>query len=96
MLPPDQQPDGDRQQRVPGPGAGEVARSSSRRRSRVSTITAAVALAKRPKAMPEFWTWWIVKRPDHLHLVVERQLARDDVLRQLVGDEGGAARPLPG
>ena len=30
----------------------------------VSTITAAVALEKSPNAMPEFWTWWIQKRPD--------------------------------
>ena len=29
----------------------------------VRTITTAVALENRPKAMPEFWTWWIDSGP---------------------------------
>ena len=29
----------------------------------VSTVTIGVALAKSPKAMPEFWTWWIESGP---------------------------------
>src|SRR3954452_13726920 len=29
----------------------------------VSAVTTAVALANRPKAIPEFWTWWMSKGP---------------------------------
>ena len=55
----------------------------------VSTITTAVACEKNPNAMPEFRTWWIQNGPTHVDAVVERELARDDVLRQLVGGDCG-------
>ena len=49
--------------------------------------------------MPVFWTWWIVERADDVRLLAERERARDDVLRHLVGDErrerdGGEREPL--
>src|SRR5207237_131354 len=31
--------------------------------SAVSAVTSPVAFANRPKAMPEFWTWWIANGP---------------------------------
>jgi hypothetical protein len=31
--------------------------------SAVRAVTSAVAFANRPKAMPEFWTWWIENGP---------------------------------
>ena len=34
--------------------------------SPVSTITTGVALANRPNAIPEFWTWWIENGPTTL------------------------------
>ena len=37
--------------------------ASSRPRSAVSAVTATVALANRPNAIPEFWTWWIENGP---------------------------------
>ena len=52
-------------------------------------MTTAVALENRPKAIPEFWTWWIENGPNRCTRVVERELARDDVLRHLVGGDGG-------
>ena len=66
----------------------------------VTTVTTAVALEKSPKAMPEFWTWWIESGPRRAP-TRRAERARDDVLRHLVGDHRGErdrdeAGPLPG
>ena len=37
-----------------------------------------VASAKRPKAIPEFWTWWIENGPAISHRLAERERAGDD------------------
>ena len=57
--------------------------------SAVSAITIDVALEKSPNAIPEFCTWWIENGPAMCDLLAERERARDDLLRQLVGDDGG-------
>ena len=66
----------------------------------VTNVTIAVAPAKKPKAMPEFWTWWIESGPTTCTDSSRPEGARDDVLRHLVGDhrcqrDGREARPLP-
>ena len=55
----------------------------------VTNVTIAVAPAKSPNAMPGVLDVVDRERPDDVHRVVERERARDDVLRHLVGDHGG-------
>ena len=47
---------------MPRPGAGEED-DHPPTATAVSTVTMGVALANRPKAIPEFCTWWIVSGP---------------------------------
>ena len=73
---------------MPGAGAREVDDHPGDG-DRVSTITAAVALAEQAEGDPRVLDVVDRERPDHLHLFVEAELAGDDVLRQLVGDDRG-------
>ena len=59
----DHEPERGRQDRMPSGGAREEKAASSRRRSPSARSRVGVALEKSPKAMPEFWTWWMANGP---------------------------------
>ena len=54
--------EGDGKHGVPRAGAGEVGHHPANG-DRGEDRQIGVALAKRPNAMPEFWTWWIENGP---------------------------------
>ena len=61
-------------------------------------VTIGVALAKRPNAMPEFWTWWIESGPATWRSASSVRWLDHDVLRQLVAGqrrEGDREQPDP-
>src|SRR5215203_5009830 len=58
----EEQAERDRQDGVAATGAGKKT-SIQLTATAVRTITPAVAVGKRPKAIPEFWTWWIESGP---------------------------------